>query len=367
MLKTIVRNASTTAQRRLPPLPSVGDILRMYNIRAKKSLSQNFILDPRILDSIAAHSRVKDKWVVEVGPGPGGITRSLLKAGAKRVVVVEKDTRFLPSLNLLREAVGPDRLDLHIGDCLSFNVEKMVPREEVGVPWEEDGSDLVLVGNLPFNVATPFFLKLLRSIEDRSNYYTFGKVSAILTFQQEVALRMCARPDDPQRSRLSVMTQNYLEVDHLAVLPGGAFVPAPQVEVGLVKIVPHHTPFIRDLPFSHVNKVVTGLFMSKNMRVYNSIRINLVPASLREEVMPVLIEAIDIDPHKTPINLTMEEISRVCHAHKILSDVLAQEKSVDLFNFRGFKEQIGRSLEKIKIEDFKKIHCKPESKFDIRL
>ena len=91
-------------------------------------------------------------------------------------MAVEKDTRFLPSLNLLREAVGPDRLDIHIGDCLSFNVEKMVPREEVGIPWEEDLSDLVLVGNLPFNVATPFFLKLLRSIEDRSNYYSFGKV-----------------------------------------------------------------------------------------------------------------------------------------------------------------------------------------------
>ena len=67
---------------------------------------------------------VKDKYVVEVGPGPGGITRSLVKAGAKKVFVIEKDPRFLPSLHLLREAAGgPDKLDIHIGDCLTFNVE----------------------------------------------------------------------------------------------------------------------------------------------------------------------------------------------------------------------------------------------------
>ena len=90
--------------------------------------------------------------------------------------VVEKDPRFLPSLKLLKEAAGDDRLEVHIGDCLSFNVEEMVPAE-ARVPWDDDRvSDLVLVGNLPFSVATPFFLKLLRSIEGRSNYYTFGKV-----------------------------------------------------------------------------------------------------------------------------------------------------------------------------------------------
>jgi len=341
----------------------------MYNIRAKKALSQNFILDPRILDSIAKHSKVEGKYVVEVGPGPGGITRSLLKAGAKKVFVIEKDPRFLPSLNLLKEAASHDRLEVHIGDCLSFNVEELVPRE-AKIPWDsvDRAANLVLVGNLPFNVATPFFLKLLRSIEDQSNYYSFGKVSAVLTFQQEVALRMCARPDDPQRSRLSVMTQNYLEVDHLSVLPGGAFVPPPQVEVGLVKIVPHHTAFIRGLPYHVVNKAVTGLFMSKNMKYLNSIRINLVPAALRDEVMPALADAIGVDPHKTAINLTMEEISRVCHAYKILSDVLEEKRSGNLLNYQGnFKAQVERSLENIKIKDFKRIHSKAESKFDIRL
>lgn len=355
--------------RRLPPLPSVGDILRMYNIQAKKALSQNFILDPRILDSIARHANVKDKYVVEVGPGPGGITRSLVKAGAKKVFVIEKDPRFLPSLHLLREAAGgPDKLDIHIGDCLTFNVEKMVP-QEAKVPWESDRlSDLVLVGNLPFNVATPFFLKLVKSLEERCNYYTFGKVSAVFTFQNEVALRMCAPPDDPQRSRLSVITQNYLDVKHLTVLPGGSFVPPPEVEVGLIRMIPHEQPFIRDLPFSFVNKVVTGLFMSKNMKYLNSIKINLFPTALRGDFVPALAKAVDIDHMKTPVQLTMEEISRICYTYKAISDVLLQEEGIDLLGYHSVRGQKADKEMKAKLEDFQHnvVNQGKPSRFDIK-
>ena len=88
------------AGRRLPPLPTVKDILRIYNISATKKLSQNFILDPRQLDRIAGLATPRDKYVVEVGPGPGGITRSLLGQGARRCLVIEKDSRFLPALQL---------------------------------------------------------------------------------------------------------------------------------------------------------------------------------------------------------------------------------------------------------------------------
>jgi len=354
---------------RLPPLPSIGDILRMYNIRAAKALSQNFIMDPRILDGIAGHARVEGKHVVEVGPGPGGITRALIKAGAKKVHVIEKDPRFLPSLNLLKDCAGPGKLEVHMGDCLSFNVENMFP-EEVRVPWDSDHiSNLVLVGNLPFNVATPFFLKLIRAMDDRSNYYSWGKVSAVLTFQQEVALRMCAPPGDPQRSRLSVITQNYLEVDQLMELPGGAFVPPPKVSVGLVKMVPHHEPFIKDLPFHFVNKVVTGLFLNKNQKYLNSIRTNLIPVKLRDDVMPVLADSIGIRESKTPIELSMEEISRICHAYKILSDIVLTEKEYDLEMWNGFKAQIANKMELVKIQDFQKrvTDQHRESKFDIQL
>lgn len=95
-----------SAARRLPPLPSTRDVLRMYGIRAKKRLSQNFILDPRTLDKFARAANVAGKTVIEVGPGPGGITRAVLGQGARAVHVIEKDPRFLPSLKLLQEASG---------------------------------------------------------------------------------------------------------------------------------------------------------------------------------------------------------------------------------------------------------------------
>ena len=94
----------------------------MYNIRAKKNLSQNFIMDPRLLDRIARTAGdLRGKHVIEVGPGPGGITRSILGQGATKCTVIEKDPRFLPSLELLNEASG-GRLDIVVGDVLTFNM-----------------------------------------------------------------------------------------------------------------------------------------------------------------------------------------------------------------------------------------------------
>jgi len=343
----------------------------MYNIRAKKSLSQNFILDPRILANIANHSRVKDKYVVEVGPGPGGITRALLNAGAKEVFVIEKDPRFVPSLNLLKEASGDHRpLHIHIGDCLNYNIEKMIP-EEAKVPWEAefDPCQVVLVGNLPFNVATPFFLRLLAAIDDQSNYYRFGRVPAVLTFQHEVALRMCAPPGDPQRCRLSAITQNYLQVDYLHTLPGGAFVPPPEVSVGLVKITPHVDPYIQGLPFTFVNKVITGLFLAKKKKYMTSLSQNLIPAKLRDEVVPALADALDIPEDKTPIELSMEEISSICHAYatvcKAINDL---GMKTDMEHFLGGKFREKLVEEKNKKQDFaRKQVTKQDSLFDIQL
>jgi len=380
MWKTLSRTYSSSsasktavaASKRLPPLPSIGDILRMYNIRAKKSLSQNFILDPRILNGIAKHSRVSDKYVVEVGPGPGGITRSLLQAGAKQVFVIEKDARFVPSLNLLKEASGGDRLQINIGDCLTYNVESMIP-VEAKVPWDSltEDSNVVLVGNLPFNVATPFFLRLLASMDDHTNYYSFGRVPAVLTFQHEVALRMCAPPGDPQRCRLSAITQNYLEVDYLTTLPGGAFVPPPEVSVGLIKVVPHVTPYVRDLPFKLVNKVITGLFLSKKQKYLTSIKRHLVPAVLHDEVVPVLAEGLDIPEDRTPLAMTMEEISRVCYAYAALCRLVqdSEDHKADMFNFHGKKFRSLKTEEKEKLVEFKrgqKAQFK-ETMFDIQL
>jgi dimethyladenosine transferase 1 len=114
--------------RRLPPIPNTADILRMYGIRAQKHLSQNFILHPTILDKFAksagqhfGQNGLKGKRVIEVGPGPGGITRALLAHGASEVHVIEKDERFLPSLRLLQEA-SAGALKINMGDVMNYNM-----------------------------------------------------------------------------------------------------------------------------------------------------------------------------------------------------------------------------------------------------
>lgn len=182
------------AASRLPPMASLNDILRMYNIRAKKSLSQNFIMDPRILDKIARKAGpLEGKFVVEVGPGPGGITRAILGQGAARCAVIEKDPRFLPTLNQLREASG-NRLDIYTGDVMHFNMEKLFP-EELRRDWSQlEGPDIRVVANLPFNVSTPLIIKWIRAMSERSSIFSYGRVQLTLTFQHEVAYRMVAPP-----------------------------------------------------------------------------------------------------------------------------------------------------------------------------
>merc|ERR1712062_838126 len=98
-------------------------------------------------------------------------------------------------------------------------------------------------------------------------------------------------------------------------LPGGSFVPPPEVDVGLVKIIPHSSAYIQNMPLPFMNKVITGLFLTKKVKFMKSIKFNLIPKDLREEVAPVLAEALDIPEHKSPIELSMAEISRICFAY----------------------------------------------------
>jgi len=316
--------------RRLPPLPTISDILRMYGIRAKKNLSQNFILDPRINKKFAnAGGSLVNKYVVEVGPGPGGITRALLEAGAKEVHVVEKDPRFLSSLQLLKEAAGEDKLHITIGDCLHYNPQETFP-SSLGTSWDDpDPPNLALVGNLPFNVATPLLIRLLKAMDTRSNIYSFGRVPSLFTYQHEVALRMAAPPGDPERSRLSVVVQNWTEVDYIFNLPGGAFVPPPEVQVGIVKLIPLREPYITGLPFSFINRVVTSIFTGKQKRLKNSLSISLFPKKYGKDMSSTLLKMAGIPFDETAINLTMDEIGSICHAYKQLCEDEGIETNIE--------------------------------------
>ncbi|XP_077588201.1 dimethyladenosine transferase 1, mitochondrial isoform X2 [Stigmatopora nigra] len=250
--------AGKLASFRMPPLPTVSELIKLYHLRAEKQLSQNFLLDLRLTDKIVRQAGdLNNAYVCEVGPGPGGLTRSILNAGAADLLVVEKDSRFIPGLKLLSEA-APGKLRIVNGDILTYRMDKGFPTS-IAKPWEEDPPNLHIIGNLPFNVSTPLIIRWLENVANRTGPFAFGRTRLTLTFQKEVAERLTASTKSRQRSRLSIMAQYLCTVHSRFNIPGKAFVPSPKVDVGVVHFTPLVQPKIQQ-PFKMVEKVVKNVF-----------------------------------------------------------------------------------------------------------
>ncbi|KAJ9064302.1 hypothetical protein DSO57_1032067 [Entomophthora muscae] len=214
--------------RIIPGLPSVKDIVKIYNLTAKSQLSQNFLLDKNITDKILSLSRLnfEKSLVVEVGPGPGLLTRSIIEAGAKNLIVVEKDDRFLPTLNQLSEVVEGSLKIVH-GDMLKVAPETLWDLSSIA---KEKIESVHVIGNLPFSVATPLFLQWLRAFHTRTGLFSQGSGTLTLMFQEEVAERIASPPGVKSRGRLSVMAQSVCDSRVIYRVPSSAFVPKPKVD-----------------------------------------------------------------------------------------------------------------------------------------
>ena len=187
--------------------------------RADKRLGQHFLFDPSILRRIAAAAGdLAGRTVIEVGPGPGGLTRALLATGAARVVAVERDPRFVAHLRGL-EAEAAGRLLVIEADALAVDP----------TAWAGDGS-VRIVANLPYNIATP----LLFGWFDRLDRIA----TMVLMFQKEVAARLAASPGSADYGRLAVMAQLLCRVERLFDLPPAAFTPPPKVSSSVVRLTP---------------------------------------------------------------------------------------------------------------------------------
>lgn len=151
---------------RLPPLPAVRDLLNLYRLQAVKQLSQNFLLDPKLTNKlVSAAGKITDGYVCEVGPGAGSLTRVILSRNVKQLVVVEMDKRFKPPLEMLSEA-SEGRMSIVWGDVLSHNLANVFPAE-AGRDWNDKPPNIHIIGNLPFNIATPLIIRWLNAASER--------------------------------------------------------------------------------------------------------------------------------------------------------------------------------------------------------
>ena len=213
----------------LSDLPPLGETVRRHGLRADKSLGQHFLLDPSITVRIASLCDLggdTPTTVLEVGPGPGGLTRSLIAAGAERVVAVEMDPRFLPALEEIAEAT--DRLDIVQGDALKTDLRDHLPPLSLG--------GHIVASNLPYNVGTKLLLNWLTEVPRRWH-------QLVLMFQLEVAERVVAAPDTPAYGRLAVLSQSVASAHIAFRVPAGAFSPPPKVDSAVVVLRPLDGPY----------------------------------------------------------------------------------------------------------------------------
>lgn len=229
---------------RLPPLPTIRDLIKLYKISARKQLSQNFLMDENLCMKIIKQAgRLRNSTVIEVGPGPGGLTRSIIRKMPSKLILVEKDKRFAPTLQMLGEAFANagGQMDIIYDDILRASFDKMIEEREKA-EWQARCPDISVIGNLPFSISTRLIVVWLRSISEQSGLWSFGRTRLTLTFQKEVAERLVAPPRNSQRCRLSVMAQAWTEPVLKFLIPGNAFVPKPKVDVGVVRFVPLVSP-----------------------------------------------------------------------------------------------------------------------------
>jgi len=198
-------------------LPPLKDVISRHQLRAKKSLGQNFLLDLNLTSKIARYAGNLDQFdILEIGPGPGGLTRSLLNEGARKVVAIEKDSRCIEALEEI-QATFPGRLKLLQGDALSTNAS------------EHLADQVRIIANLPYNIGTELLVRWLTS----KTWPSFWQ-SMTLMFQKEVANRIVASPGSKAYGRLSVMSQWRCDTKIAFHVPASAFTPPPKVESTLV-------------------------------------------------------------------------------------------------------------------------------------
>jgi 16S rRNA (adenine1518-N6/adenine1519-N6)-dimethyltransferase len=273
------------SNNQIDSLPSLRDLVGAMDMRARKSLGQNFLFDLNLTRRIARSAAPLTGTTIEIGPGPGGLTRALLLEGATRLVAIEKDWRAPDVLaSLLSAANG--RLELTEADAMDFPI------------WNLEPKPRRIVANLPYNIATTLLIRWLEHAADFA--------SMTLMFQREVALRITAKPGDSAYGRLSVLTGWLADAEILFDIPPEAFVPAPKITSSVVQIVPLSAPrFICSQ--KHLEDVTRHAFGQRR---------KMLRSSLKKMGGEALLIAADIDPETRPQDLDIKSFCKLANLYE---------------------------------------------------
>src|ERR1700744_1503423 len=235
-------------------LPPLREVIAAYDLAAKKSLGQNFLLDLNLTAKIARAAGAADGGIFyEVGPGPGGLTRALLKEGAQKVIAVERDPRCLPALADIAAAY-PGRLEIINADALALDEHTILP------------SEARIASNLPYNVGTGLLIKWLTG----PTWPPFWS-SLTLMFQREVAERIIAKPDTEHYGRLSVLAAWRTKAKILFDVNRNAFVPPPSVTSSIVRLEPLLKP-VAPARLEALERITAGAFGQRRKMLRQSLK-----------------------------------------------------------------------------------------------
>jgi 16S rRNA (adenine1518-N6/adenine1519-N6)-dimethyltransferase len=272
-------------------LPPLREVIKEAALSARKSLGQNFILDLNVTRRIARGAGPLDgATVLEIGPGPGGLTRALLLEGAARVVAVERDERFRPALAAIEEKSG-GRFTAIFADALRVDYSALAA---------QTGASRI-VANLPYNIATPLIASWLTG----ERWPPFFDRLAVMV-QREVADRLVAPPGHGGYGRLSVLAQHRARARILFTLPASVFTPPPKVSSALVEIAPAPQP-ADAVPTALLEQVTAAAFGQRRKMLRSSLASLGVDAAL-------LLRETGIDPSERAERLTIEDFQRLARA-----------------------------------------------------
>jgi 16S rRNA (adenine1518-N6/adenine1519-N6)-dimethyltransferase len=284
------------------PLPPLGSVIAKYKLSARKALGQNFLLDLNLARRIARAAldgaeSDEEKVVYEVGPGPGGLTRALLAEGAARVIAIERDARALPALADIQSAF-PGRFDFVSGDAMAADEQKLLKENGAPLPVR-------VAANLPYNVGTALLIKWL-AVRKWPAWWSV----LTLTFQREVAQRVCARPGEKAYGRLSTLAQWRSDPRILFDINPRAFVPPPKVTSSVVRIDALPDPRF-DAELGDLEAVTAAAFGQRRKMIRKSLK-KLTPKA------ETILETARVPPMARAEDLDLSQFCALARAYAVL-------------------------------------------------